>query len=277
MPTISVRGVEWAYAVDRPEGAPTVKARAEAPALILLHGFPLDGRVWAEVAWLTGRRWTTVRPDFPGFGQSASAAFTIESLAADLHEFLRLLNVLPAVVAGLSMGGYVALALASQYPQDVAGLALVDTRAGADDAAAIRKRLEMIGLLHREGVAAVVEQMYPNLLAPIAYSARHVVTGRLRLIMLDTPALTIERACLAMKDRPDQRDLLTRLQMPVAVLVGAEDKITPPTSAAEMAEAIIGATITVISAAGHLAPLEQPDCVAEALDELMSRVTRSAN
>ena len=261
MSTLRIHDFDFAYQRLSPPSP-------SATPLVLIHGFPLDGRVWAHVAAITARRHDTIVPDLRGFGDSGRGAFAIDSLADDLHELLKRLDVLPAVLAGLSMGGYVALAFARRFPADVAGLALVDTRANADDEAGRRTRDEMINLVRLGGVEAVVDQMLPNLLA----SPNPEVRQRLREIMLSVPAATIEQAALAMKERPDQRDLLGQLNMSVSVIVGEEDAITPSPVAQEMVTAIPGAELVVIPAAGHLTPLERPDAVAPALERLMDRV-----
>lgn len=257
-----------ACVIDQPAAA------SDGVPLVLLHGFPMDGRVWDDVAAITSRRWRTLRPDFPGFGKSATQPFTIDSLADDLRELLERLGALPAVVAGLSMGGYVALALARRHSKSLAGLALVDSRANADDAAGKRKRAQMIKLAGRGGTAAVVEQMHPNMLGKATYSARPDIALRLRRIMLDTPAETIALASAAMRDRPDQQDRLGQIDIPVAVIVGAHDSITPPAVSEQMAQAIPGAELTEIPEAGHLSPIERPNEVAEALARLMGRAVR---
>src|SRR5687767_13166193 len=115
MTTLRIHDFDFAYRrLDPPWPA--------APPLVLIHGFPLDGRVWTDVAALTAQRHETIVPDLRGFGDSGGGTFTIDSLAEDLHELLKHLDALPAVLAGLSMGGYVALALARRHPADVAGL-----------------------------------------------------------------------------------------------------------------------------------------------------------
>src|SRR4051794_24342748 len=96
------------------------------PSLLLVHGFPLDSRMWEKQVAELSARYHVLAPDLRGFGRSASNdAFTMESLAEDLHALLVELNVCPVVLAGLSMGGYVALAYAKKYPMDLRGLILL--------------------------------------------------------------------------------------------------------------------------------------------------------
>src|SRR4051794_15232486 len=118
MPTQTVNGVTLSYE-ERGKGLP----------LVLLHGFPLDGRVWDEQLADLSARCRVVAPDLRGFGRSRSETpFTIESLADDVHALLTAIGALPCVLGGLSMGGYVSLAYAKKYPADLRGLVPVDTR-----------------------------------------------------------------------------------------------------------------------------------------------------
>src|SRR4051794_25274200 len=88
--------------------------------LVLLHGFPLDWRIFDQQVAELSKRCRVIAPDLPGFGQSKSdKPFTIASLADHVHELLKSLDALPCALGGLSMGGYVALAFAKKYPKDL--------------------------------------------------------------------------------------------------------------------------------------------------------------
>jgi pimeloyl-ACP methyl ester carboxylesterase len=172
------------------------------------------------------------------------------------------------------MGGYVALSLLRRHPESVAGLGLVDTRAAADDEAGKKKRDAMIELVRREGpraVAQVADQMLPNLLAESSLERDPGLRERVRRMMMEVPPATLEQAALAMRDRRDERDLLPGLRVPVAVVVGAQDQITPLEKAGfKFAEGV--AQTTIVPESGHLTPVESPEVVAEALEGLMRRV-----
>ena len=272
MRRLPVNGITMSYAVDEPE-RPQLPGGADGPPLVLLHGFPLDARIWAGVAHLTGRRVTTIRPNLRGFGSLTNMdAFTIDALAEDVWALLKSLALLPCVLGGLSMGGYVALAFADRFAGDLRGLALVDTKAEADDEAGRRRRDETVALLRRGGVTAVAEAMHPRMLAPATYAARPETADALMRIMRDTPAPTVEQATIAMRDRPNRTAVLARIDVPSLVLVGESDAITPPDQARRMAERLPSSRLVVVPDAGHLAPLEQPEAVAEALLDLMERV-----
>ena len=238
--------------------------------IVLVHGFPLDRTVWADVAGPLHGAADVIRPDLPGFGDSTvSGDFTIAGLADLLAEFVRGLGVGPIVLAGLSMGGYVALALALRHRELLAGLALVDTRPGADTPEGRAKRDELAGLARREGAAAVADAMLPNMLGP---SPDPAVADRLRAVMAACPAETIVLALMAMKGRDDVTPLLATLDVPAAVVCGEHDAITPTDLARTMAAELPDAELTIVPDAGHMTPMEQPAAVAAALWTLLDRI-----
>ena len=234
--------------------------------LVLLHGFPLDSRIWREQIAALSDQFRVIAPDLRGFGQSRSAdAFSMESLADDVHALLADLGALPCVLGGLSMGGYVALAYAKKYPTDLLGLALIDTKAEGDTAEGKAGREKMIELVRAQGTKAVADQMMPKMLAPDADKTRPQVKRALDPIMNAQTPLTIEHALTAMRDRPDFVEHLPSIATPTLVIVGEHDAITPPTGAEKMSKAITKSTYVVIRGAGHMSPMEQPQQVTDAL------------
>lgn len=235
-------------------------------ALVLLHAFPVDRRMWeAQVAEFSGHR-RVIAPDLRGFGQSSSEdPFTIESLAEDVHQLLTSINALPCILGGLSMGGYVALAYVRKYPTDVRGLILADTKAAGDDLQQKEGRGKMIELVRREGSKAVAYQMLPRLVAEDVPRSRPAIAGALRTMMEACPPKTIEHALAAMRDRPDRTTELASISVPTLIIVGETDVITPVSVAQSMQERIPNATLAVIRGAGHMSPIEQPGQVNQAL------------
>src|SRR5947209_8463077 len=123
------------------------EAGTDGPALVLLHAFPLDRTMWQPQLAALSDVSRVIALDLPGFGESSPAApFSIEGAADAVAEFLAALDVPKAVVCGLSMGGYVALALARRHADKLAGLILADTRAGVDDRTAKAGRTKSIAL-----------------------------------------------------------------------------------------------------------------------------------
>jgi pimeloyl-ACP methyl ester carboxylesterase len=263
MPERDTHGAKIHYAE---QGSAAGGRGAANPPLVLVHGFPLDSRMWeAQVAALAPVR-RVVAPDLRGFGRSRSdAPFTLESLADDLHALLSAVGALPCVLAGLSMGGYVALAYVKKYPADLRGLILVDTKAEADTAEGKQGRDKMIDLACTQGAKAVADQMMPKMLARDAAGQRPPTAGALQQIMESCPATTMANALAAMRDRPDRSGELSAIRIPTLVLVGDADAITPPDVAESMAQKIPGARLVVIRGAGHMSPMEQPEQVNRAM------------
>jgi 3-oxoadipate enol-lactonase len=243
------------------------------PALVLLHGFPLDWRVWdAQVTALSDRH-RVIAPDLRGFGKSPSTtSITMESIADDVHALLESLGALPMIVGGLSMGGYAALAYARKYPQDLKGLVLVDTRSGADTPEGKQGRQKMIELVNAHGATAVADQMFPKMLAPDSATKRPGVAKRLRDIMENAPPKTIATALAAMRDRPDYTGDLKNIKVPTLIIVGEHDAITPPPMAEAMHREIAGSQLVLVKGAGHMTPMEQPEQVNEALRKFVGSI-----
>jgi 3-oxoadipate enol-lactonase len=246
------------------------EAGAGAP-IVLLHGFPLDSRIWIEQRSALSDRYRAVTPDLRGFGPSADASsFTIESLADDVHALLKALNVLPCILGGLSMGGYVALAYVKKYATDLRGLMLIDTRAEGDSPEGRQGRDKMIQLARDEGSRAVADQMMPKMLAPDEANSRPAVAKQLRAIMESCPALTIEHALAAMRDRDDYTAFLASIAVPTLILVGDQDAITPPAVAEKMHRHIPRSVLEIIKGSGHMSPMEQPQQVTVAMQRFIA-------
>jgi len=229
--------------------------------IVLVHGFPLDARMWERQKPLAGAG-HVVMPDLRGFGRSASNdAFTIESLADDVHALLGRIRARPCVLGGLSMGGYVALAYARKFPSDLRGLMLFDTRAEGDTPEGKQNRVRMIDLVRASGASAIADQMLPKLIWTSASGGAAPVEHEVRRMIEACPAITIEHALLAMRDRPDQSEFLPSIAVPTLIVVGEHDVLTPPALSQKMHDLIPGSQLHTVANGGHMAPLEQPEAV----------------
>lgn len=242
------------------------------PAILFVHGFPLDRWMWhPQVAALDGYR--RVAPDLPGLGESplGEGSASMASYAAALGGCLDRLGIESVVLCGLSMGGYVVFECLRQWPQRIAGVALMDTRADADTEEGRGGRDRLIAEVRARGAVAVADAMMPRLVGAATTTARPAWLSELRRRMERSPTEGVVAALEAMKERPDSTSQLARITVPALVLVGAEDVITPPPLAEAMAQGIPGATLVVVPGAGHLPTLEQPQLVTEALRGLAQR------
>ncbi len=266
MPTQAVRGASLHYS-DQGTG----------PVIVLVHGFPVDSTMWDDQAASLCASHRVITPDLRGFGQSKSEdPFTIESLADDLHALLSQIGALPCTLAGLSMGGYVALAYAKKYPTDLSALALVDTRAEGDSPQGRAGREKMIALVRKSGAEAVADEMMGKLLDEETVCHRPQVVTRLRQIMKRCLPKTIEHALMAMRDRPDQTVNLPSIPVRTLIVVGELDTITPPESAETMRRLIPHNRLELIRGAGHMSPMEQPTQVTRVLQRFARDVAGHA-
>jgi pimeloyl-ACP methyl ester carboxylesterase len=168
-------------------------------------------------------------------------------------------------LAGLSMGGYIALEVMRQAPQRVSRLALLDTGARPDTPDRRQWREGLIRLAETGRFAEVQAELWPRFVHPDRLDDPDLKATVLRMMVDTGPEVFIrqERAIMARRDsRPD----LPQIEIPVLVLVGAEDASTPPELAREMAEAIEWASLVVVPDCGHLSTLERPEAVRRALD-----------
>ena len=220
MITASVNGARLAY---RDLG------RRHPQTLLLIHGFPFDHRMWqAQLAGLSGDV-RVIAPDLRGAGESevTPGPYSMDQYADDLVTLMDHLEVTQAVVAGLSMGGYIAFALWRRHPERVRALALLDTRAEPDTAQGREARNAAAYRVRQGGAAAYADEMLPKLLAP-AGMANPRIRERVRDMMAAQPVDGIVAALGAMRDRPDSRPTLATISVPTLVIVGEQDTLTPP-------------------------------------------------
>lgn len=213
--------------------------------LLWIHGFPLSSRVFDRQLSIAA---THVMPDLPGFGGAPPprGEMTMEAYARE---------VLPereVIVAGLSMGGYIALAMARLAPERVKGLILIDTRETADTDEQRKARYDSIEKVKREGIAPVVASMLPKM---VTKNAPPELVDEVRGIMESSSPAGVIAALDAMAKRPASD--LGALNIPVLVVVGEEDAITPPSDAERMAAALPDARLVKIAGAAHLSNVEQ--------------------
>ena len=255
--------MEWA---GRPAD---VREIGSGNPVLLVHGYPLDGAMWSGVARALSTQFRVLKPDLPGRGNTeAPAPDSIEGYADFLEGIVGQLEG-SVGLAGFSFGGYITMALLKRRPEKIRALALVDTRASADDEAGRRKRDETIAAVRSNGLVPVLESMPGKLLSPESFARQDLLERVQRIISRQTPE-TIEADLVAMRGRPDSTAFLREISIPTIVLVGERDALTPPADSEAMAAAIPGARLVTIPGAGHLTPMERPKAVAQALGEFFS-------
>jgi 3-oxoadipate enol-lactonase len=229
--------------------------------LLFVHGHPFDRTMWRPQVERFSAAHPVLAPDLRGYGAAGGATPGWTALATDL--LAALAGVPRAVVVGLSMGGQLALELHRIAPERVAGLLLADTTAAAETDRA--GRLGHADRLERQGMGPYTDEMLHRMVRPGSPAAGHV-----ERMMRGTDPLGAAAAQRARADRPAHA--LGAVAVPTAVVVGAQDDVTPVDEARRIADGVPGAELTVVDDAAHLPNLEQPAAFDAALRRLLDRV-----
>lgn len=245
------------------------------PPVVLIHGYPFNRSLWTEQAEALRDNFRVVTPDLRGFGESdfSEGPATMNRMAEDVSALMDHLEIEQAVIGGLSMGGYVALAFARAFPARVKALVLADTRAQADTEEGKQTRFQQAEKALSEGMAGIADAMLPKLLTPETVSRRPELTKRVRDMMLKTKPEGAAAALRGMAERDDQTEFIASILVPTLILVGREDTITPLADSEKLQSRIEGSRLIVIESAGHVSNLEQTDQFNDALLMFLNEVS----
>lgn len=226
---------------------------AASSHLLFIPGLGCNARLYAaQIQALSGRVAMSVADHTRG---TSIAEIASQILAEAPASF---------ALCGLSMGGYLAMEIMRQAPQRVERLALLDTTAAPDTPEGRARReatMQRAGAGDYEGV---IEMLYPVLVRPAVHddvAMKAAVGGMMR----EVGVATFLRQQAAILGRVDSRPSLPAIRCKTMALVGADDALTPPSAAREMASLIPGATLVEVPDCGHMAPMEQPEAVNRAL------------
>src|SRR5918992_1073737 len=229
--------------------------------LVLLHAFPLNGRMFEHQmeTFSEGRR--VVAPDYPGFGRSprTPAQPDVHYYAEGVRSLLDRLHLDRVILGGVSMGGYVAFECMRLFPERVRALILANTRAEPDSEEMRETRNETALSVAEEGVGVLVELQMERLLAPDTFQNDEELVENVRAMIFENSPDGVVAALGAMRERPDSTPLLGEISVPTLVVGGEEDGIITPEVVGAMAAKIPGARHVTIPRTGHLSNLEAPE------------------
>lgn len=237
------------------------RVTGEGRPVVLLHAFPLSAEMWSAQHAGLGSRARLVTPHQRGFGGTplGDARPSLDVVADDVAALLDELGIARAVVGGLSMGGYVAMAFLRRHPDRVAGIVLADTKGGPDPEPAAANRRRIADELERTGSSEVlVEKVYPPLLAETTRTEHPDLADRVRADIASAAPAAAAWAQRAMAERPDSFDTLRAVTVPALVVVGEEDALAPVVEAQAMVDALPDAELVTVRRAGHLSAVEAP-------------------
>lgn len=256
-------GLEIAYD-DVGTGIPTV----------FIHGFPHNRSLWAPQVNALVDRARCLAPDLRGFGDSmASPPYSMDQYADDVVALMDAANVERAIIAGLSMGGYVAFALWRRHRARVRALVLADTKAGADSPEARQKRRDMIALAKERGSEGVADAMIGGMVGKSTREKSPEIVDEMHAMLAAAPVDGVVGALEALMERPDSTPTLATIDVPVLIVVGEEDALTPVKESEAMHAAIPGSRLEVLSGAGHVSNVERPAAFNHVLTEFLASLT----
>ena len=236
--------------------------------VVLLHAFPLSARMWEPQFGLAASGWRVLAPELAPV-EPGPRPRTMDDCAGAIVDMLDGLHVHDAVVVGLSMGGYAALALFRLAPRYARALVLCDTKPDADTPEGLEGRRRMQRLVREEGPSAVADELTPKLLGATTRATRPEVVEHVRSMIAGGSVDSIAVALDVLMSRQDSTPVLPSIHCPTLILVGEEDTVTPPALSRGMHAAIAGSRLETIAGAGHLSSLEQTDAFNARLSDFL--------
>ncbi|HEX9201492.1 MAG TPA: alpha/beta fold hydrolase [Acidobacteriaceae bacterium] len=235
--------------------------------VILIHGHPFDCTMWAPQLQASFPGYRLLAPDLRNFGRTVSPnpPANFAAYAADLIAFADTLGIDKFVVAGLSMGGQIALEVATATPERLLGLALCDTFAQLDTPEKKAGRYALADRIDAEGLAEYAVEVLPKMICAKTIAEQPEVASELVKMMQRCPAAGASAALRMRAERRDYLPLLPALTMPALIVVGRHDQFTPVADAELMHHNLPHSTLVVIEDAGHVTNLEQPGAFNRAL------------
>lgn len=229
--------------------------------IVLIHGFPLAQTMWKSQSKMLSRAYRVITYDVRGHGHSdlGDGQYSIDLFVDDLIGLLDFLKIPTAILCGLSMGGYIALRAVERHPDRMIGLILCDTKSEADSTEAKTKRAEAMRLVKEKGVEAYAQIFIKSVLDENTIQTKPKTVAFVLDLIRNNSSVGICGTLAALAERSDTTAALPKINRPTLILVGENDRVTPPAAAEAMAKAIVGAQLHRIPRAGHLSNLENPE------------------
>jgi len=259
--------------IDIREGKVSYFDEGQGTPIVFIHGFPFTKAMWAKQVETLKDKYRCIAYDVRGHGDTTGTLheFSISQFADDLIDFMDVLKIDKVILCGLSMGGYIALHAARKAPDRFLALALCDTQCKADTEEARDKRMRTIAFIQQNGLSKYADESVKSLFAPASLETKKPEVDFIRNTILNSSADNICRTLIALANRKDTCSVLSSLKIPVLILVGTEDKVTPLAAAQFMHEQLPSSELQTIAAAGHISNLENPEEFMLQLESFLER------
>lgn len=246
--------------------------------VVFVHGHPFNRSMWRpQMTALADAGWRGVAPDLRGYGETTvmPGKTTLNVFARDLAVLLDQLGVGDVVVAGLSMGGQIAMEFARLYPSRLAGLVLAATFPRADTVEGAQQRRLMADRLVREGMHAYADEVLPKMIAPRSIASSPDVADHVLTMMRTTNPEGAAAALRGRAERPAYDAVLAGLDVPALIVVGDEDAFTSRADVDGMHRLLRRSTLVWMDGIGHMPNLERPGAFNRALLDFLQTVSPS--
>ncbi|WP_410512352.1 alpha/beta hydrolase [Paenibacillus sp. BR2-3] len=246
--------------------------QGKGEVIVLLHGFCGSAEYWEKVIPLLSGSYRVIAPDLRGHGASDApkGAYTIEQMADDVLSLLDALELSEVTLLGHSLGGYITLSFAQRHGSRLKGFGLIHSTGYPDSEEAKEKRLKSVGTIQNQGITAFVDELVPGLFSKVNGEQSQQLLERAKEIGYKTPPQGAVGAALAMRDRPDRRDVISASELPVLLVAGAEDGLIPAERTFTSDKPKV--TQATITGAGHMSLFEAPERLFEIIRDFMESV-----
>lgn len=246
--------------------------------LVLIHGFPFNLDMWDGLVANLPQDIRCIRFDVRGHGKSevGDGQYSIEFFVDDLVALLDELGLEKAVICGLSMGGYIALRAIERNPEKISAIILCDTRSDADTDEGKIKRADAIKKVKTIGVVAYSEEFVKIVFTENTLKNKPETVEELKKIIQGNTEKGICGTLLALAARTDTTASLEKIKVPTLIIVGEEDKLTPPASSEAMKNKIKGSKLQIISGAAHMSNLENPELFNTTIINFLEEIQRNS-
>ncbi len=231
------------------------------PAVVLVHGHPLDHTMWQPQIDLLAPNYRVIMPDLRGYGATplppGKNVTLLDDFAEDILALASLLHIDRFAIAGLSLGGQIVLETWRQAPRRIRGLVLADTFASLDTPEQKQARLATADRFEREGFGNFAVESLHKMMTPANAEAFPAVAEHIQRMIHQSNPLGAAAALRGRTLRRDYIPLLGEIHAPTLIVVGREDAYTPVFYAEEMHRGIPGSRLEIIEDSGHMSNLER--------------------
>lgn len=241
----------------------------DGPPMLLLHGYPLSGALFARVREPLEEDFTVITVDHRGYGLSEAPGVpdSVEVYASDALAVLDHLGFEEAIIGGMSMGGPITFSMYEMAPERFTGMVLIDTTAApaSPPEAGLWRGIEEV--IAAKGLDPIITALIPDMLTGETRLTEPAVSDYLREVMQGATVEAGRGGALALAQRPDFTGLLGEIDVPTLILVGTEDSLYPIQVARDMAASISDSSLAIIPGGSHAAIFEAPGRSAAAIEE----------